>query len=247
MNPLPGLPWVAAGGFAIAVGMLVFRLFPSIRPHRRETPPPSADSPAPGTLRGLWRRWQEREGARNRLVAAGVVLPQALEVAIQALKAGQTIPQAIEILAQESASPLREEFALVSREMAWGASAEEALESLARRVPNAEVIRFVESYRLSRRTGANLTQLLATLREGLEERERILRRLDSMTAQARLSGLLMGCLPFFLLAVLALMDPVLMRPLFTTGTGWGILAIALLLEIAGFLWIRSLLRLEPHS
>jgi tight adherence protein B len=68
--------------------------------------------------------------------------------------------------------------------------------------------------------------------------------MEAMTAQARLSGLLMGLLPVILGVVFFAMDPSLMTPLFTEKAGWGILLLALFLESIGFLWIRQLLRIE---
>jgi tight adherence protein B len=129
--------------------------------------------------------------------------------------------------------------------MALGASGEAALERLAGRRPGVvEFTRLLESYRISRTTGANLAQLLQSLQEGMQERDRLQRKLGSMTAQARLSGLLMGSLPLVLGAVLYLMDPALVTPLFTEKMGWAILGLAVVLEALGFLWIQRLLRFE---
>jgi tight adherence protein B len=192
----------------------------------------------------LIKSWSDRRARARRLEAAQDVFPQSLEIAIQALRAGQTLPQTLEYLSEESAPPLREEFAAMVREMAWGSSAEQAIAHFAERVPSTDVARFRECYRLSRQTGANLAQLLQTLCNGMEERHRLARRMTSMTAQARLSGILMGCLPFFMVVILTVMDPALMSPLFTTLRGYAILGAAALLEVGGFLWIRSLMVLE---
>lgn len=201
-------------------------------------------APKPRSFRRPFPSWLKERSRKKRIDASREVLPQALEIAIQGMKAGQTVPQTLEYLSQEAPPPLREEFAAVCNEMAWGASAEQALSHLAERVPTPDIERFLESYRLSRKTGANLTHLLQTLHDGMEERNRLIRRMEAMTAQARLSGILMGCLPLFLAVILAVMDPLLMAPLFTTLEGWAILSVALALELAGFLWIKRLMVLE---
>jgi tight adherence protein B len=129
--------------------------------------------------------------------------------------------------------------------MALGAAADKALTFMADRYPGFDDFRqFIESYLISRITGANLTRLLEVLLENIQEKERLVRKRDAMTSQARLSGMLMGCLPFLLGLVFFVMDPSLMTPLFTTPPGWAILFTALLLETIGFLWIRQLLALE---
>lgn len=173
------------------------------------------------------------------------VFPPALGMSVQALKTGQTVPQVLEYLSREAMAPLRGELAQVCREMDLGASAEEALTGMAGRFPGfSEFSQFLESYKISRQTGANLTHLLEVLLEGLEERNRLLRKMDAMTAQARLSGTVMGLLPFLLGLVFFLMDPSLITPLFTQKIGWLILLMSAVLETIGFLWIRQLLQLE---
>ena len=173
------------------------------------------------------------------------LFPQALGMSIQALKTGQTVPQVLVYLSREAPSPLRGELSQVCAEMDMGSSAEQALSKMAERFPDfSEFQQFLESYKISRQTGANLTHLLEVLLEGMEEKSRILRKMGAMTAQARLSGLLMGILPFLLGLVFFVMDPDLMTPLFTEKTGWAILLLAAVLEAIGFLWIRQLLQVE---
>jgi tight adherence protein B len=189
--------------------------------------------------------WRQNQAARKRQEQMGEFFPQTLGMAIQALKTGQTVPQVVDYLSKECPSPLKEEFATVRSEMDLGSSAEQALANMAERYPKfREFNQFVESYKISRQTGANLTHLLQVLLEGLEEKNRLLRKMQAMTAQARLSGILVGALPLILAAVFFMMDPNLMMPLFTEKMGWAILSLAAVLETIGFVWIRHLLRLE---
>jgi tight adherence protein B len=179
---------------------------------------------------GGWYGVQKGPGLRKkyetkkRLDKMKEVFPQTLGMAVQALKTGQTVPQVLEYLSRECPSPLKEELFQVCSEMDLGNSAEMALSKMAERFPDfAEFHQFLESYKISRQTGANLTHLLEVLLEGLEDKNRLLRKMEAMTAQARLSGTLMGLLPFLLAFVFFLMDPNLITPLFTEKAGWAIL------------------------
>jgi tight adherence protein B len=184
-------------------------------------------------------------GTQRKIEKIKDLFPSTLGMALQALKAGQTIPQVLEYLSTESAPPLREEWAKVCAEMNLGASAEQALSQMGERYPSfTDYHQFLQSYKIARQTGANLSTLLEVLLEGIDTRDRLSRKMDSMTAQARLSGLLMGLLPFFLILVFFFMDPSLLRPLVTQKLGWGILALSAAMECVGFLWIRQLLRIE---
>jgi tight adherence protein B len=187
----------------------------------------------------------EKQKKDKKLKTIQEIFPQSLGMMIQALKSGQTMQQVLEYLSQECPEPLRGEYRQVCRDMALGASADRALTFMAERYDGFDDFRqFIESYRISRITGANLTRLLEVLLENLQEKDRLVRKRDAMTAQARLSGMLMGCLPFLLGLVFFVMDPNLMIPLFVTPQGWAILFTACLLEAIGFLWIRQLLALE---
>lgn len=173
------------------------------------------------------------------------LFPQALGMSIQALKTGQTVSQVLSYLSYECPQPLRKEIILVCNEMSLGLSAEAALTKMSERFPDfSEFHQFLESYKISRQTGANLTHLLQVLLDGMEEKNRILRKMNAMTAQAKLSGMVMGLLPFMLGIIFFVMDPSLMTPLFTQKAGWAILLLAAILESIGFLWIRQLLRVE---
>jgi tight adherence protein B len=197
------------------------------------------------TFQGSWRLLRADLDRHRTTARIKELFPQALGMAVQALRTGQTLPQTLSYLSQECLPPLREEFSQACSQIGLGASAETALAQLAQRRPGIpEFSRLLESYRISRTTGANLAELLQTLLEGMEEKNRLFRKMESMTAQARLSGTLMGLLPVVLATFLTLMDPLLMRPLFTEPAGWGILGLSVLLEGLGFLWIRHLLRLE---
>ncbi len=199
----------------------------------------------------VWAAWQKGPSLRwkyeskQRVHKMAEVFPQTLGMSIQALRTGQTVPQVLEYLSRESPPPLKEELSLVCAEMDLGSPAEQALGRMLERFPNfSEFQQFLESYKISRQTGANLTHLLEVLLEGMEEKNRILRKMEAMTAQARLSGLLMGSLPILLGSVVFMMDPTMIIPLFTEKAGWAILLLAVVMESIGFLWIKQLLQLE---
>lgn len=190
-------------------------------------------------------QWQNKRAFVKKVKSMKELFPQSVGMMIQALKTGQTVPQVLEYLSKECPSPLKEEYTSIGAEVRLGSSTEKALEKMALRFPDfQEFHQFLESYKISRQTGANLTHLLEVLLEGMEEKGRLMRKMEAMTSQARLSGTMMGILPVLLGMVFFVMDPSLMTPLFTQPAGWGILVLATILETIGFLWIRRLLQLE---
>jgi len=236
---------IALGGASFSAGLFGW-LFTTVLISRLFARRPGLSwRPLKLNLSNRFTSWKRKLDSRNKIVKMREVFPQTLGMTVQALKTGQTVPQVLEYVSREGPSPLREEWVMVCSEMSLGLSAEEALFNMTQRFSEfSELFPFLESYRISRQTGANLTQLWQALLDGIEEKNRILRKMEAMTAQARLSGLLMGILPVLLAAVFFFMDPSLMAPLFTEKAGWAILLTAFFLETLGFLWIRQLLRLE---
>ena len=227
-----------AGGLALSLGVMAFADF-------------STGFLLMVLVMGSWwavergPSFKKKREAKKKQGRMEEVFPQTLGMSVQALKTGQTLPQVLDYLSRECPHPLQEELTQVCAEMNLGVSAEESLSKMAGRYPDFTAFhQFLESYKISRQTGANLTHLLEVLLEGLEEKNRLLRKMDAMTAQARLSGILMGLLPVLLAVVFFCMDPDLMTPLFTQKAGWAILLLAALLETIGFFWIRQLLQLE---
>jgi tight adherence protein B len=249
------LVWIPLCG-AFSAGLLawgfVFRLagtspsmnrsfLPFLKSLKGKRPLSKAREASAGSWPGMW----EKRKIRWKTARLREVLPQSLGMAVQALKAGQTFPQVLDYLSLECPEPLRGEWRRVCAEMGLGISAMEALSRMAKRFPGFdEFQRLLEAYQISQKTGANLARLLEILTEGMEEKNRLHRKMEAMTAQARLSGLLMGLLPVLLAVSFCVLDPDLARILFTQKAGWGILAASVFLEILGFLWIRQLLQLE---
>lgn len=167
-----------------------------------------------------------------------------LEATAAGLRAGHSLQQAFEAATAESASPLREEFGLALREIRMGASAEQALRLLAERVASEELRLFVTATELARQTGGNLAATYAAIATALRERFRLEGKLRAMTAQGRMQGWVVGVLPLLLAWIVARMRPDLVEPMLAHPFGWALVAAVLLLEIAGFVWIRHLVTLR---
>src|SRR5258708_31344367 len=93
-------------------------------------------------------------------------------------------------------------------------------------------------------TGGNLAGVLLTLAGTLRQEIAFQGKLRAMTAQGRLSGYIVSALPFFLLVVLDLLAPDLMRPLFTTALGWMMLGSVVVMVAIGTVLIKKIVTIE---
>lgn len=182
--------------------------------------------------------------AARKLGQARDALPGALLAMSTSVRAGLSLTQAIAAAGERTGGSLGAELGRVAGETALGGTLESALAAFERRVPLPEVRLLVAGLNLARVTGASLAPLLDRVAETLRERERVRGQVRALTAQGRLSGVVVGLTPVALVAVMGTVDPDFVRPLFTTPAGWLLLGVAAVLEALGALAIRAVVRVE---
>ena len=168
-------------------------------------------------------------------------LPEALEMMIISLRAGQSLEQTISLNARELPAPISDEFAQISEEVRLGISMDEAMKSMANRLPNARTIRsFVVSVLVLRQTGGNLIEVLESIIDTMRQQARYEHKLKSMTAESRSNARTLGALPPMFLIISVLINPGYMTQVGSSSLGRMMMLIATILYILGFVWISRL-------
>lgn len=180
----------------------------------------------------------------RRVDTIGAQLPQFLNLAANALRAGFALAQAMESAARELEPPISEELERVLTDTRLGASTDDALRAFAQRVDTYEAKTFVTTILIQRSTGGNLAEMLDKVAETMEDRERIRAEVRTFTAQQRLTGNILSLYPTVLGAFFTLIHPDLMSVLWTEPIGIALLILALSLQLTGFLVIRRLLTID---
>ena len=188
-----------------------------------------------------WLLGSMRQRRSRRVVAQ---LTDGLALLAGLLKAGHGLTQALAHLAQHQPAPLGQELQLVARKHRLGMPLDLALSDLHRRIPEQDVALLAMTVRVSRELGGNLAESLQRLSEGVRTRLVLHGKIDALTSQGRLQGLIVGLLPLGLMAVLSVMDPAPLRALFSTVPGWLALGLIGLLEGVGFYLIRRIVRID---
>jgi tight adherence protein B len=175
-----------------------------------------------------------RQRKARRMRAFTEQLPDALELLINALKAGYSLQSALEFAGRETSAPLGPELIRFHDEARLGIDVRTALIALQERVGTEDVRIFVTSLLLQRETGGNLTELLGNISSLVRQRLAFRGQVDTLTAEPKLSAYILTALPFLVFAGVSLMSPGYMRPLLETKTGHSMIAYALISMAIGF-------------
>jgi len=161
-----------------------------------------------------------------------------------ALRAGMSLSQAIGYVAEEGTEPLASTFRRASDRIGLGVSLEDALDGWERQTTGADARLVAGVLRIHRRTGGELPVVLDQLATTLDERRAAMQEVHALTAQARLSGAILGFLPigFFLFLSITSRDQI--DAAFRTPAGVASVVIGLTLQGLAFVWIRHLLRVN---
>lgn len=174
---------------------------------------------------------QRQKMRKNRFTQQ---LPEALDLLINALKAGYSLQAAIEFAGRETAAPLGVELVRFHDESRLGIDVRTALVALQERVGTEDVRMFVTSLLLQRETGGNLTELLGNIASLVRQRLAFQGQVETLTAEPKLSAYILTALPFLVAGAISIMSPGYMKPLFETALGHQIIAYCLVSMAVGF-------------
>ena len=174
---------------------------------------------------------QRQKMRKNRFTQQ---LPEALDLLINALKAGYSLQAAIEFAGRETAAPLGVELVRFHDESRLGIDVRTALVALQERVGTEDVRMFVTSLLLQRETGGNLTELLGNIASLVRQRLAFQGQVETLTAEPKLSAYILTALPFAVAGAISIMSPGYMKPLFETALGHQIIAYCLVSMAVGF-------------
>jgi tight adherence protein B len=205
-----------------------------------------------GALIGFFipRFWLNRRKG-SRLNAFNKQLPDTITLLANALRAGSSFLQAIELVVRESRPPISTEFARVIREVNLGLPFEQAMENMVRRVRSDDLELMATAITIQHQVGGNLAEILDSIAFTIRERVRIKGEINTLTAQQRMSGYVVGFLPiglvgFLFIAAPKFMDPMFVNPPGILGLPAGVivLLIGAVMMFIGFMLIRRIVDIE---
>ncbi len=160
------------------------------------------------------------------------------------LKVGHSFLQAIDTASKEMPEPISKELGKLVHEMKLGVSSEAAFDNLLKRVESDDLSLMITAVNIQRQTGGNLAEILDIISKTIRERIKMKGEIKTLTAQGKLSGIIVSALPILIAIPLTLMDPEYLKPLYTTKLGIVLLCIAVFNEIVGYLIINKIVKID---
>lgn len=182
--------------------------------------------------------------ARNKRVQRfAAQLPDALDMIVRSLRAGHPTTVAIGLVAREMSDPLGTEFGIVSDEITFGLSLEQAVRKLSERVGFEGLHLMSVSLSIQAKTGGNLTEILSNLASVLRERQKLRLKIRALSAEGRMSAWIISLFPVFMFGILmgiapsyygAVWDSPLIFPVFTIFGLWALLGVFIMYRMVNF-------------
>ncbi len=185
-----------------------------------------------------------RSMRKRRLRTFEEQLPDALLMMAGSMKAGASLNIALENLVEEQPVPLSQEFELFMREQRIGTDFDVSLKHMEERLPIQDFAMLSSALRINREIGGNLATIMESLGDTLRRKHQMEGKIESLTAQGKLQGVVMTGLPVLLAFLLYMLEPASMEKLWTTTIGWIVLSIILFMEILGYLMIQKITAID---
>jgi tight adherence protein B len=172
-------------------------------------------------------------------------LPEALDMMARSLRAGHALGSAFQLVASEMPEPISVEFARAYEEQRLGKPLEKAVREMAARAPaNGDLKIFAVSTVIQKETGGNLAEILDGIAHTVRERYRFFGKLRTLTAEARISAVIVSLLPILMAAFLVFTQPSYMVRLVDNPMGQTVLAAGIAAWIVGSAWFQKLTRFD---
>lgn len=181
---------------------------------------------------------------KRRLNAFGEQLPDTLQLIAGSLGAGMSLAQSIQTVVEEGSEPVAGEFRRALVDNRLGVPLEDTLEDIARRTQSRDFAWVVMAIRIQRQVGGNLGELLKTVAATMRERAYLRRQVQTLSAEGRLSGWILGLLPVGLALYLLIVRREYISKLWTDPLGLAMLAAAVVMLALGAFVMTRIVKVE---
>ena len=171
-------------------------------------------------------------------------LPDTLNLLSTSLRSGYSLLQAVEAVAAEAPEPTAREFGRAMNETRLGRSPVAALKQVADRMESLDFDWAVLAISIQREVGGNLAEVLQTAADTMLQRNRLRREMKALTAEGRVSAMVLGSLPLFLFAFLFMTRRDYLQPMLDSTTGLAALGGAAVMLGVGIFWLSRIVRVD---
>ncbi|KRA37415.1 MULTISPECIES: type II secretion system F family protein [unclassified Nocardioides] len=182
--------------------------------------------------------------ASRRRKAFDAGLPEVLQLISGALSAGLSLAQAVDTVVREGPEPIAGEFKRVLIEARIGVALEDAFDGVAERFASKDFAWAVMAIRIQRQVGGNLAELLTTVAATMRERQYLRRHVRALSAEGRLSAVILCILPPGFLVFFLVTNPDFLDPLVHDPRGWVLSGFGVIWMAIGVFAMSRLVKVE---
>jgi tight adherence protein B len=204
-----------------------------------------------GPLMGLLLAGSTPLGARllvsfragRRQAAFADQLDDSLQLMAGSLRAGHSLLRAVDSVSQEAAAPTSEEFSRIVNETRVGRDLNDALDEVAERMGSQDFVWVAQAIAIHREVGGNLAEVLDAVGHTIRERNAIRRQVKALSAEGKLSAVVLMALPFGVTGFISLTNPAYLLRFTESLVGYAMLGVAVLMLLVGGLWLKKTVRI----
>jgi tight adherence protein B len=180
---------------------------------------------------------------RQRVTAFGRQLG-VLDLLKSSLQAGHSLLRGLQVVAEEFPDPASSEFRLLLEQARLGIPVARAFEAMFQRMPEESLRFLLVAIKVQQDVGSSLADIIGRLAETVRTRQRIKLQIKTLTAQPRMSGWVVGCLPVLMILYYAIAQPLYFNILFHDPLGQLILKSGIAMDVIGILVIRRIVKAD---
>jgi tight adherence protein B len=182
--------------------------------------------------------------ASRRQAAFADQLDDSLQLMAGSLRAGHSLLRAVDSVSQEADAPTSEEFSRIVNETRVGRDLNDALDEVAERMGSDDFTWVAQAIAIHREVGGNLAEVLDAVGHTIRERNAIRRQVKALSAEGKLSAIVLMALPFGVTGFISMSNPAYIAKFTQSVTGYAMLGAAVVMLLVGGLWLKSTVKIK---
>jgi tight adherence protein B len=175
----------------------------------------------------------------RRQAAFADQLDDSLQLMASSLRAGHSVLRAVDAVSQDAASPTAEEFARIVNETRVGRDLGDSLDEVAERMGSDDFTWVAQAIAIHREVGGNLAEVLDAVGHTIRERNAIRRQVKALSAEGKLSAIVLGALPFAIIGFISMTNPSYLHKFTESAMGYVMMAAVVVLMLMGGFWFKK--------
>ena len=180
----------------------------------------------------------------KRLAKFQEQLPDAIDMLVNAMRAGYSFQAAMKFIGGEMTDPVGTEFARFYDEQRLGVEVRTALLGMQGRMESLDLKMLVTAILIQREAGGNLSEVLSNISEIMRDRSRIQGEIVTLTAESKMAAKIVSAMPVICFVVISFINPTYMTEMTASAAGWALLGLAAFIVTLGYFIMMQIAKID---